>query len=487
MACLPLFAGLRRESLTRLGQAARLVDLPGHRAIFSAGQPIRDAHFLASGSVKRFAMRSDNVEKVLELVEPGSLFALSEVFAGTTYDSFAETLKPSVLLTINRTALQEAAAIDSALAIRLLQAMAQALRENEFDHQCHRSLSVAQRVLDYLLGLAGDRRQLAGETTVQLGVSKRLIAARLDMAPETFSRTLRQLSDDGRIVVQGRTVHIRNATLAVEERSASGSGGVSGSASGLALVRYSRHERGKPHASYSAVELVNLSGRHRMLAHQITNVWLMAAREADAPTARVALRKYRNEFVRNLARLGKVDWPAGLREQRAVLESKWQDFLAQLCAPESDTNAARQIFLLSEAVFESADTLTRALVSRADGDHAQRVNIAGRNRMLCTRIVKLSLFSGWGVLPEVIERLFSESVSEFQRNLDFMRAASRGSPEIRAQLGVDAEQWHLFLEVFGAGKPSLHTPAQALEIFRAGEALHRHADATVKLFELVAG
>ena len=124
---------------------------------------------------------------------------------------------------------------------------------------------------------------------------------------------------------------------------------------------------------------------------------------------------------------------------------------------------------------------------QADGDHAQRVNIAGRNRMLCTRIVKLSLFSGWGVLPEVIERLFSESVSEFQRNLDFMRAASRGSPEIRAQLGVDAEQWHLFLEVFGAGKPSLHTPAQALEIFRAGEALHRHADATVKLFELVAG
>lgn len=478
MACLPLFAGLRGETLARLGRTARLIELPGHRAVFSAGQPIREAHFLASGSVKRFIMRSDNVEKVLELAQPGSLFALGETFAADTYGSFAETVKPSVMLALGKGALHDAAAQDALLSLRLLQAVAAALHAGEFSHQQHRALSVTQRVLDYLLEQAGDRRRLAGETTVQLGVSKRLIAARLDMAPETFSRTLRQLSEDGRIVVEGRAVHIQNATLVAEERAVSDSP--------LAVVRYPRHERGRPQPAHTPVELVNLCGRFRMLAHQAASAWLVTARCSSPPPIRMALRKYRTEFARKLSALARLDWPHRLAEKRGALASAWDEFTAVIGAQEPGLEQAREVFVRSEAAYAAADSLTQAIVSTTGGDSVGRVNRAGRNRMLCARVAKLALFAGTGVMPAEIGRLLAESKAEFQRNLEGLRTASAGHPEVRAQLTLDVEEWQVFLEAIDAAGPGVHEPDRALKIFHAVETVLRHGDTTVKIFEKLA-
>ena len=478
MACLPLFAGLRSETLARLSRTIRLLELPGHRAIFSAGQPIREVHFLVSGAVKRFIMRSDNVEKVLELAQPGALFALGETFAAEIYSSFAETIKPSVMLVLSKSALNDAAAHDPVLSLRLLQAVAGALHAGEFSHQQHRALSVTQRVLDYLLELAGDRRRLAGETTVQLGVSKRLIAARLDMAPETFSRTLRQLSEDGHIVVDGRTVHIQNATLVAEERALP--------ESPLAPVRYPRHERGAPHAAQSLVELVNLCGRFRMLAHQTASSWLICARCDTPQPVRVALRKYRAEFTRKLASLTSVDWSSGKAEKRDALIAAWTSLNELVSQQPADVAHAHEIFLRSEKVYTAADSLTQAIVTKAGGEFASRVNIAGRNRMLCARVAKLALFAGATVMSGEINPLLADSKAEFQRNLESLRAGSLGHSEVRAQLSVDAEEWQVFLDALALAGSEGHTPEQAMQVYRAVDTVLRHGDATVKLFEKLA-
>ena len=46
------------------------------------------------------ALLADQVEKVLELVRPGQMLALSEVFSAGAYASFAETVEPSVVIAI---------------------------------------------------------------------------------------------------------------------------------------------------------------------------------------------------------------------------------------------------------------------------------------------------------------------------------------------------------------------------------------------------
>ena len=62
------------------------------------------------------------------------------------------------------------------------------------------------RVIHYLLGLVPDGQR--GRVNVILPTRKGLIAAQLAVAPETFSRVLRALTDEGLIEVQDEVVDV---------------------------------------------------------------------------------------------------------------------------------------------------------------------------------------------------------------------------------------------------------------------------------------
>jgi CRP/FNR family transcriptional regulator len=62
---------------------------------------------------------------------------------------------------------------------------------------------VPARLARYLVELAGDERNV-----VDLPISKTQLASRLGTVSETLSRTLRKLSEDELIKVQGKTITI---------------------------------------------------------------------------------------------------------------------------------------------------------------------------------------------------------------------------------------------------------------------------------------
>ena len=65
-----------------------------------------------------------------------------------------------------------------------------------------------QRVAGYLVQLSETPE--ADAFTVSLPVNKNLIASRLSLAPETFSRVLNQLSAAGFIEVDGKDITVNN-------------------------------------------------------------------------------------------------------------------------------------------------------------------------------------------------------------------------------------------------------------------------------------
>ena len=68
--------------------------------------------------------------------------------------------------------------------------------------------SGAQRVLGYLLQSDGVRNARAGEVSVSLPVSKAIIASHLNLTPESLSRILHGLAEEGLIRVEGKRIHI---------------------------------------------------------------------------------------------------------------------------------------------------------------------------------------------------------------------------------------------------------------------------------------
>ena len=477
---LPLFSGLDQALLAKLAAAGQVIDLPPRRRLFGSGEPIRVAHILVSGSVKRSTLLSNAVEKVLELVRAGQLLALSEVFSARTYTSSAQTVQPSVLIALPVTGLMEIVSHHPSLSLRLLETIAQRHFAAEFEVVSHHALPGAQRVLDYLLRLAGDRRGIAGETTVQLDASKKLIAARLDMTPETFSRTLRQLSSDGVIVVSGRVIHIQNATLA-NDQSETGK-------PASAPLRYPRLERKAEERRVSPAALVNGCGRHRMLSQRLATLWCAAARKSPADTPRGALGKYRGQFERNLAQVTALaeTMSPELLPKIEVLGHLWSEYSTLLCNHAPSATDPRAVFDLSEKVLKAADQLTAASARAAGTPEAHCVNIAGRNRMLTARLTKLFLFSDWNIRCADAKRLMVASRSEFDSNIAKLADFGAASPEIAAQLAIDTEQWRVLTSIMDAS-PHFELPhGHAREVLAASEELLRHMDTTVKLYEHLA-
>lgn len=479
LAGTPLFAGLAAELLDELAAAGALLKLPSRSPLFASGEPIRDVHVLITGSIKRSALLADAFEKVLELAQPGQALALSEIFSAGAYASSAQTIKPCVVIAIPLASLGEIALRHPTLNQRLLETIARQHYATEFEVVSHHALPGTQRVLDYLLHLAGDRRGIAGETTVRLDASKKLIAARLDMTPETFSRTLRQLSSDGVIAVSGRIIHIQNATLA-----AASAGGKKRSAP----LRYSRTERKERNRTSSAAALVNLCGRHRMLSQRMTTCWCIHARRLGSRPLRSALGKFSDQFERNLAQVTDLVTRLApvLHGELETLRGLWTGYRDLLGSGQTPAPEAGTVFDHSERILAAADRLTASAARAAGTPEARCVNIAGRNRMLTARLAKLFLFADWGVRSARARQLIAASRQEFDANIAKLAAAGADSPEIAAQLAIDAEQWHALTSIIDA---TPHFPIEhghAREVLAASDELLRHMDTTVKLFEHLA-
>lgn len=226
-----------------------------------------------------------------------------------------------------------------------------------------------------------------------------------------------------------------------------------------------------------------------MLSQRITTAWVLSQRElstASAQAGRVNLRKYRDEFARNLARVQALDLPESVQPPLRALGTEWQTFATLLSAQDAQNTplqVAEQVFAQSETVLAHANALTCEAVRFAGNTQAEHVNLAGRNRMQCARMAKLFLFYDWPVQRRQAGQLMDEAAGEFQRNLDTLRTSAADWPEAQAQLAIEAEYWQRFIPRLEAARSTPSHRALALDVLAASEQLLRHADTTVKLYE----
>jgi len=204
---LPLLRRARPE-----GPQFRLLELPARTLVHGCGEPFDEAYVLCSGTVVRFRELDGDARKVVELVHTPQLLGCGEFFGASRHESGCETASACALIALDAGVLRAVAERSLVLTRRMLQAVAARLCEVEFDVAGrHASRTSAQRILDYLVELAGGSLALAGETTVELASTKKVLAARIGITPEAFSRSLRELADKGVIVVDKRLIHIQNA------------------------------------------------------------------------------------------------------------------------------------------------------------------------------------------------------------------------------------------------------------------------------------
>jgi CRP-like cAMP-binding protein len=201
---LPLFRGLSADEVGRIAAATSQMRAPAGTILFRKGDPCTGFHVVVYGQVKLAFGASDGSEKVVEILGPGQSFGEAVMFLERPYVVFAETLADSLLLHVGKAAIVQELERSQDFARRMLGGLAQRLHHIVSDLEGYSLKSGTQRVIGYLLREISGAQ--AGSVEVTLPATKSVIASRLSITREHFSRILHELSQLGLIKVSGRTI-----------------------------------------------------------------------------------------------------------------------------------------------------------------------------------------------------------------------------------------------------------------------------------------
>jgi CRP-like cAMP-binding protein len=205
---LPLFRELDLCELEAIGAATTEQRVPAGTALFRRGDPCDGFHVIVLGRVKLALLAPAGAEKVVEILGPGQSFGEPVMFIGRPHILYAEALADSLLLLIHKTAILEAIQRKPEFAQRMLNELSLRLYRLVADIEGYTLKSATERVTGYLLAALADDTSAGRPAEVVLAASKSVLASRLNITREHFSRILHELSQAGLIQVNGRNIRI---------------------------------------------------------------------------------------------------------------------------------------------------------------------------------------------------------------------------------------------------------------------------------------
>lgn len=208
LANLPIFTDMRLEELDRVAAATLPIYAPKGQALFHCGDPCTGFHVVVYGQVKLGFTSPQGIEKVVEIVSPGQSFGEALMFLDSPYIVFAQALSDSMLLHVAKHAVFDELARDPSFARRMLSGLSRRLHGLVRDVEAYTLRSGQERVIGYLLADVADVTGNGKPVEVHLTPGKSVIASRLNMTPEHFSRILHELAANGLIGINGRAITI---------------------------------------------------------------------------------------------------------------------------------------------------------------------------------------------------------------------------------------------------------------------------------------
>ena len=204
---LPLFNGLSQEEFTSIKSEFGELEAPRGTVLYRPGDCCSGIHVVVSGQVKVALGTADGAEKVVDLAGPGHTLGETAVFLNRPHKTSAETLSDSRLLHIAKDKVFAAVQNHPGFAQRIIAGLSHRLDRFISDLEGLTLHSGTERVVAYLLSRlegAAARRHVG----VTLPASKGVIASRLNLTQEHFSRILHDLAAIDLIRVDGRDITI---------------------------------------------------------------------------------------------------------------------------------------------------------------------------------------------------------------------------------------------------------------------------------------
>ncbi len=203
---IPLFHHLDDDQLGAVVETMRVVRLEEGQRLFELGQPAKHFFYLRRGQLKLYRLSADGAEKVIEIVRPQETFAEAIMFMDRDqgYPVYAEAISPSEVFAFDQEVMLGILRKSVDTCFRVMAAMSRRLRQHVDEIDRLTLHNATFRLVSFLL------RQVPGgvmeSPELQLTTPKHVIASRLGIQPETFSRILARLAKDGLLTIERQNV-----------------------------------------------------------------------------------------------------------------------------------------------------------------------------------------------------------------------------------------------------------------------------------------
>ena len=202
---IPLFQALDEKQLKIVLKSSHVLSMTAKSTLFERGSTASHFYLLKSGQVKLFCLSEEGDEKVIEIINPSETFAEAIMYMPKQiYPVSAETLKNSEIYSFDMKVFRGLLENSKETCFRLLATMGKQLHSRISDINNLTLHNGTYRLVVYLLDqLPEDAVALSD---IHLDTTKVIIASRLSIKPETFSRILLRLSKQGLIKVHGNDI-----------------------------------------------------------------------------------------------------------------------------------------------------------------------------------------------------------------------------------------------------------------------------------------
>lgn len=208
----PLLSRLDEAALARVAARAVRLRLDEGQLLFSQGDAAERFYLVEQGQMRLFRLAADGAEKVIEIVSAGQTFAEALVFlALPRYPVGAAALAPSRLVSIDGRDFAAMLRGSADTCFVVLGALSQRLRGLIGEIDTLTLHTAKSRVARYLLANCPPPG-----TALALDVRKAVLASRLSIQPETFSRVIGQLRDGGLIAIDGHRLTLIDRPALIE-------------------------------------------------------------------------------------------------------------------------------------------------------------------------------------------------------------------------------------------------------------------------------
>ncbi len=200
----PVFASLSPEHQKALAAIAGTKTYQAGQTIFQENDPGEGFYGIVRGRVKIYKSSPLGKEYILHIFGPGEIFAEVAVFAGKNFPANALCLEETKLLFFPRTQFRRLIAENPDLGLNLLGLLSMRLRQMVAKVEELSLKEVPARLAAHLLLI----RDNLGRDLFELDLNKSQLAGYLGTVPETLSRVIRRMKEEGYIDIKGRQVNL---------------------------------------------------------------------------------------------------------------------------------------------------------------------------------------------------------------------------------------------------------------------------------------